>query len=49
MSNALDIAIIADDLTGAADAGVQFCPYLGPIYMAGGERIDLDLVDIQSR
>jgi uncharacterized protein YgbK (DUF1537 family) len=23
----LDIAIIADDLTGAADTGVQFCPY----------------------
>jgi len=23
----LDIAIVADDLTGAADTGVQFCPY----------------------
>ncbi len=49
MSNALDIAIIADDLTGAADAGVQFCPYLGSMYMAGGEQIDFDSADIQSK
>lgn len=49
MSNALDIAIIADDLTGAADAGVQFCPYLGSMYMAAGKRIDLDSVDIHSK
>ena len=22
-----EIAVVADDLTGAADTGVQFCPY----------------------
>lgn len=49
MSNTLDIAIVADDLTGAADAGVQFCPYLGPIYMTGGEPIRLSSIDIQSK
>ena len=49
MNRRLDIAIIADDLTGAADAGVQFCPYLGPIYMTGGEQSGLDSIDIQSR
>jgi uncharacterized protein YgbK (DUF1537 family) len=49
MNRRLDIAIVADDLTGAADAGVQFCPYLGPIYMTGGEQSGLDSIDIQSR
>ncbi len=49
MSSILKIAIVADDLTGAADAGVQFCPYLGPIYMAGSEQILLDSVDVQSK
>jgi uncharacterized protein YgbK (DUF1537 family) len=49
MSNALDIAIIADDLTGAADAGVQFCPYLGSMYMTDSKQIDLDSIDIQSK
>lgn len=49
MSRTLDIAIVADDLTGAADAGVQFCPYLGSIYMASGEQTGLDSIDIQSK
>jgi len=49
MSSTLDIAIVADDLTGAADAGVQFCPYLGPMYMTGGDQICLDSIDIQSK
>jgi len=43
----LDIAIIADDLTGAADAGVQFCPSLGPIYMAGSKQTKFDSTNIQ--
>jgi uncharacterized protein YgbK (DUF1537 family) len=31
----LELAIIADDLTGAADTGVQFCPYfLEPVLMS---------------
>ncbi len=45
----MNIAIVADDLTGAADAGVQFCPYLGPIYMTGGERANLGSADIQAK
>lgn len=29
----LELAVIADDLTGAADTGVQFRPALGPVYL----------------
>jgi uncharacterized protein YgbK (DUF1537 family) len=35
MNHVLQIAVIADDITGAADAGGQFCPAVGPVYMAG--------------
>jgi uncharacterized protein YgbK (DUF1537 family) len=28
------IAVIADDLTGAADTGVQFCPAVGAVYLS---------------
>jgi uncharacterized protein YgbK (DUF1537 family) len=35
MSRAIQIAVIADDITGAADTGCQFCPAVGPVYMAG--------------
>lgn len=35
MSRVLQIAVIADDITGAADTGVQFCPAVGPIHMTG--------------
>jgi len=49
MNSALEIAIIADDLTGAADAGVQFCPYLGPIYMTGGKKKDFNSADLRSK
>ncbi|MDX9896363.1 MAG: four-carbon acid sugar kinase family protein [Desulfofustis sp.] len=31
MGTSLSVAVIADDLTGAADTGVQFCPALGPV------------------
>lgn len=34
MSNPLTIAVIADDITGAADTGVQFCPAVGPVHLA---------------
>jgi hypothetical protein len=30
MSSELEIAVIADDLTGAADTGARFCPAVGP-------------------
>lgn len=33
MSGRLRIAVIADDLTGAADTGVQFCPAVGPVLL----------------
>ena len=29
----LKIAVVADDLTGSADTGVQFCPVVGPVYL----------------
>ncbi len=40
MNPVLQIAVIADDITGAADAAVQFCPVVGPVHMinaVGGE------------
>ncbi|MFW2368998.1 MAG: four-carbon acid sugar kinase family protein [Desulforhopalus sp.] len=33
MDQPLQVAVIADDLTGAADTGVQFCPVVGPIHL----------------
>lgn len=33
------IAVIADDLTGAADAGVTFCPVAGPLLLCGVEAL----------
>ena len=27
------MAVVADDLTGSADTGVQFCPVVGPVYL----------------
>jgi D-threonate/D-erythronate kinase len=41
MRRELEIAVIADDLTGAADTGVQFCPAVGPVYMTGPDVPDL--------
>lgn len=42
MKRPCHIAVIADDLTGAADTGMQFCPAVGPVYLtpAGGELSD---------
>ncbi|MFZ3047238.1 MAG: four-carbon acid sugar kinase family protein [Desulfatirhabdiaceae bacterium] len=41
MSRELEIAVIADDLTGAADTGVQFCPAVGPVYLTGPDVPEL--------
>lgn len=35
MHSGLHIAVIADDITGAADTGVQFCPTVGPVLIVG--------------
>ncbi|MFO7712952.1 four-carbon acid sugar kinase family protein [Desulfosarcina sp.] len=35
MHSGLYIAVIADDITGAADTGVQFCPTVGPVLLVG--------------
>jgi uncharacterized protein YgbK (DUF1537 family) len=32
-THTLKIAVVADDLTGSADTGVQFCPVVGPVYL----------------
>lgn len=48
MSAGLAIAVIADDLTGAADTGVQFCPAVGAVYMAAGGQVALDTTDIRA-
>ncbi|WP_319406857.1 four-carbon acid sugar kinase family protein [uncultured Desulfosarcina sp.] len=41
MNRVVHIAVIADDITGAADTGAQFCPAVGPVYMAGAADGDL--------
>lgn len=38
----LGLAVIADDLTGAADAGVQFLPAFAPVYLLGHRSLSLD-------
>ncbi|MDP2861774.1 MAG: four-carbon acid sugar kinase family protein [Desulfobacterales bacterium] len=41
MNSELEIVVIADDLTGAADAGVQFCSVVGTIYLTGPDVPEL--------
>lgn len=41
MNRELEIAVIADDLTGAADTGVQFCSVVGPVYLTGPDVPEL--------
>ena len=36
----LDWAVIADDLTGAADTGVQFLPVCAPVFLVDHRRLD---------
>lgn len=37
----IELAIIADDLTGAADTGVKFCTYFNPSYLLSYKQIDM--------
>lgn len=48
MSPALQIAVIADDITGAADTGGQFCPAVGPVCLAGAIKGELTAAAIQT-
>jgi uncharacterized protein YgbK (DUF1537 family) len=42
------IAIIADDLTGAADTGVQFCPYFEDTLLIAYDQITPEYADIST-
>ncbi|MDX2481018.1 MAG: four-carbon acid sugar kinase family protein [Desulfuromusa sp.] len=42
-TQALKIAVIADDLTGSADTGVQFCSVVGPVYLASLGDADFEM------
>ena len=35
----MEILVIADDMTGAADTGVQFCPYFQNVYLISHDGI----------
>ncbi len=48
MNRALQIAVIADDITGAADTGVQFCPAVGPVHLTGAVEGELTATAIQT-
>jgi uncharacterized protein YgbK (DUF1537 family) len=44
----VEIAIIADDLTGAADTGVQFCPYFSDTILTSYSNLSPDFVGVLS-
>ncbi len=46
MGETCHIAVIADDLTGAADTGVQFCPAVGPVHLTGASQAMADAADM---
>ena len=48
MRRILQIAVIADDITGAADTGVQFCPAVGPIHLTDAVEGDLTAAAIHT-
>lgn len=48
MNRALQIAVIADDLTGAADTGVQFCRAVGPVHMVDAVEGELTATAIHT-
>lgn len=48
MNRALHIAVIADDITGAADTGVQFCPAVGPVHLTGAVEGELTAAAIHT-
>ncbi len=39
MRHTFHIVVIADDITGAADTGVKFCPAVGPVHMASAVEV----------
>lgn len=45
----LELAVIADDLTGAADTGIQFRPALAPIYLVGHRSLAVDAFEPPAR
>lgn len=45
----LEIAIIADDLTGAADTGVQFCPYFNKTILTSYNNLLRDAFTVESQ
>lgn len=45
----LELAVIADDLTGAADTGIQFRPALAPIYLVGHRSLPGDAFEPPAR
>lgn len=49
MGQPLQIAVIADDLTGGADTGVQYCPVVGPVYLTGMVDGAIDFSGIDAR
>lgn len=48
MNRVVHIAVIADDITGAADTGAQFCRAVGPVYMAGAAEADLTAAAVRT-
>jgi uncharacterized protein YgbK (DUF1537 family) len=42
----LEVAVIADDLTGAADTGVQFCPYFANTVLVSYRDLSPDLLGL---
>jgi uncharacterized protein YgbK (DUF1537 family) len=48
MNPDLQIAVIADDITGAADTGVQFCPAVGPVHLTDAVEGDLTATAIHT-
>lgn len=48
MDQPLQVAVIADDLTGAADTGVQFCPVVGPVHLTSDLGEEFTLTETQA-
>jgi uncharacterized protein YgbK (DUF1537 family) len=41
----IDLAILADDITGAADTGVQFLPVFAPVYLLDHRSLSLEALE----
>jgi len=48
MNPALQIAVIADDMTGAADTGAKFCPTVGPVHLTDAVEGELTATAIHT-